>query len=113
VGSQIRTGRPGLLPAADRIEVGPTDLSPQYSGQESELPAFLSPRFLVLGVELCALSRQARALRPRQLLGECGLNGLTPITELSPGNEFIDAIEQLSIERDRDLCLRHVTFPVR
>src|SRR3989442_15131275 len=30
---------PGLFPAADRIEVGPTNLSPQYSGQESELPA--------------------------------------------------------------------------
>src|SRR5256885_876531 len=50
-------------------------------GDDNDL---VSQRLLVLGVELCALPRQARAPRPRQLLSECGLNGLTPITELGP-----------------------------
>ena len=68
--------------------------------------AFLGEGFLVSAVKLCALPRQARALRPAQLLGECGSNRLAPIPEFSPGDQLIDSAKQIGVEGDPDLRLR-------
>lgn len=92
------------------IRVGPHNIARQ-SSLGAFLKVFSEPfvrhRLRDRTVPLCAFARESLARKPVKLVTDRLLDGTAAIRALSLGNQAVDALQELVVDGDGDVCGRH------
>ena len=98
-----------LLVAPDRVQIGPTNLAPQYSGHDSSASANPSSASCFSSSGFSFAASRARRVRAHsmELVREGRFDCLTAIPKLLPDDEVVDLLEQAGVQGEGDFGLRH------